>query len=76
LSSSAQAPGSARAANTTGPDDLRSTKIVRESVDGQRCRQRIFDNQTGSFADTEQSCDNTPVMAHRLDGIAKSFSGQ
>jgi hypothetical protein len=76
-----------QATNTPPGNDFRSAKIVTESVYGERCPQRRFDNQTGSMVDDNRPCDNVTVLdsngvpvplgtVHRLDGISKSFSNR
>jgi hypothetical protein len=64
----------------------RTGKVLINSVQGERCRQRIFDNQTGRMVDANAPCNNSEFEANgrqifrgtinRLDQIGKSFQNR
>jgi hypothetical protein len=68
----------------TPENELRTARITTNS-DGNGCRQKVFDNQTGRVLQQQKPCeaaayDINGVPAplgtiHRLDAISKSFSG-
>jgi hypothetical protein len=66
--------------------DARKGKVLINSVQGERCRQRIFDNQTGRMVDANAPCNNSEFETNgrqifrgtinRLDQIGKSFQNR
>jgi len=68
------------------PDDLRTVRITRDTMDGRGCRQQTFDNETWRVVGSKQPCEAVPRDSdgpqapvsgiNRLGAINKSFSGQ
>jgi hypothetical protein len=68
---------------TFGPEG-RTANIILEPAPN-RCKQMIFDNDTGRIVESNRPCDKSVILndkgvpmgtVRRLDAIAKSFSGQ
>jgi hypothetical protein len=67
------------APTTTKPDDLRTVRITKDTIDGSGCRQQTLDNQNWRVTGSKQPCAAVPRdgnTTNRFGAINKSFSGQ